>query len=96
MRRSSAEPIRADLLRRADGLSLFELLDCCWTSGSGAMASKSARREDDSALNPRHSWFFVKRVRQQQNGSAEEQCVEETVERNHVFGRGQEHRQVAT
>jgi hypothetical protein len=30
-------------------------------------------------LNPRHSWFFVNRVPQQQNGSAEKQCVEEKV-----------------
>jgi hypothetical protein len=54
---------------------------------------QSARREDDSALNARHSWFFVNRVRQQQNGSAEKQCVEEKVQRNPVCGRGQEHRQ---
>ena len=48
----------------------------------------------DSALNPRHSWFFVNRVRQQQNGSAEKQCVEEKVQRHHVCGRGQEQRLV--
>jgi hypothetical protein len=56
-------------------------------------ATQSARREDNSALNPRHRWFFVNRVRQQQNGSAEKQCVEEKVQRNHVCRRGQEHRQ---
>lgn len=53
---------------------------------------QSARREDDSALNPRR--LFVNRVRQQQNGSAEKQYVEEKVQRNHVCRRGAEHRQV--
>jgi hypothetical protein len=58
----------------------------------GVDVAPARRREDDSALNPR--WFFVNRVRQQQNGSAEKQCVEEEVQRNYVGGRGQEHRQV--
>jgi hypothetical protein len=40
-------------------------------------APRSVRRVDDSALNPR--WFLVNRVRQQQNGSAEKECVEEKV-----------------
>jgi len=52
---------------------------------AGAMAPQPARREYDSALNPRHSWFFVKRVCQQQNGAAEKQCVEEKVQRNHAL-----------
>ena len=59
---------------------MFALLDCCWTSGLGARADCTVRaREDDSALDPRHSWFLVNRVRQQQNGPAEKQCVEEKV-----------------
>src|SRR5205085_11446390 len=42
-------------------------------------------------LNPRQSCFFVHRVRQQQDGPAEKQRVEEIVERNHVCGRPEEH-----
>src|SRR6266850_1402413 len=37
----------------------------CWT-----VVRLAARR-----FGRRHSWFFVNRVRQQQNGSAEKQCV---------------------
>ena len=36
-------PIRADHLRRATCVSMFGLLDCCWTSGAGAMAGSTVR-----------------------------------------------------
>src|SRR6266478_1624461 len=45
-------------------------------------------------ISPSHSRFFVHRVCQQQDGSAEKQRVEEIVQRNHVCGRSEEHRQV--
>ncbi len=45
-------------------------------------------------LNPRPRLFPVNSVRQQENGSAEEQRVEEIVQRHRVRGRGEEHRQV--
>jgi hypothetical protein len=94
--RRRQNPIRADHLLRATGVSMFELLDWYWTRGGRRhwrLYSPRAR-EDDSALDPRHCQFFVRRVSQRQNGAAEKQCVEEKVQRTHIYGCGQEDRQV--